>query len=148
MSEELYKILTSESGPAENMLNQLNLKSDHDVLEAINRLEAAIFSLKEKYTEQSGNKSPVRTSWPFVKDPTAGIDKLKLLTDRAEVLLQLLKSKYPNHPQTFLDVSKIQYGKVYVLFTFIISRVGHLLRLLCFLSKRKCGSSFSCHFTY
>ncbi|XP_050943571.1 rop guanine nucleotide exchange factor 14 isoform X3 [Cucumis melo] len=111
LSEELYKILTSESGPAENMLNQLNLKSDHEVLEAINRLEAAIFSLKEKYTEQSGNKSPVRTSWPFVKDPTAGIDKLKLLTDRAEVLLQLLKSKYPNHPQTFLDVSKIQYGK-------------------------------------
>ncbi|XP_038899002.1 rop guanine nucleotide exchange factor 14 isoform X2 [Benincasa hispida] len=117
MSEELYKILTSESGPAENMLNQLNLKSDHGVLEAINRLEAAIFSLKEKYTEQSGNKSPVRTSWPFVKDPAAGIDKLKLLTDRAELLLQLLKLKYPNHPQTFLDVSKIQHGK----------DVGHLI---------------------
>lgn len=112
LSEELYKILASESGPAENMLIQLNLKSDHGALEAINRLEAAIFSLKEKYSEQSGNKSPVRTSWHFVKDPMAGMDKLKLLVDRAEVLLQLLKSKYPNHPQTFLDVSKIQYGKV------------------------------------
>ncbi|KAG7031638.1 Rop guanine nucleotide exchange factor 14 [Cucurbita argyrosperma subsp. argyrosperma] len=111
LSEELYKILTSESGPAENMLNQLHLKSDHGALEAINRLEAAIFSLKEKYTEQNGNKSPVRTAWPFVKDPMAEKDKLKLLSDRAELLLQLLKSKYPNHPQTFLDVSKIQDGK-------------------------------------
>lgn len=94
------------------MLNQLNLKSDHGALEAINRLEATIFSLKEKYTEQSGSKSPVRTSWPFVKDSMAEMDKLKLLSDRAEVLLQLLKSKWPNHPQTFLDVSKVQYGKV------------------------------------
>ncbi|XP_022940821.1 LOW QUALITY PROTEIN: rop guanine nucleotide exchange factor 14-like [Cucurbita moschata] len=117
LSEELYKILTSESGPAENMLNQLHLKSDHGALEAINRLEAAIFSLKEKYTEQNGNKSPVRTAWPFVKDPMAEKDKLKLLSDRAELLLQLLKSKYPNHPQTFLDVSKIQDGK----------DVGHLI---------------------
>ncbi|XP_023536562.1 rop guanine nucleotide exchange factor 14-like isoform X1 [Cucurbita pepo subsp. pepo] len=117
LSEELYKILISESGPAENMLNQLNLESDHGVLEAINRLEAAIFTLKEKYTEQSGNKSPVRTSWPFVKDKMAGMDKSKLLTCRAEILLQLLKSKYPNHPQTFLDISKIQYGK----------DVGHLI---------------------
>uniref|UniRef100_A0A9I9D4A1 PRONE domain-containing protein n=1 Tax=Cucumis melo TaxID=3656 RepID=A0A9I9D4A1_CUCME len=98
LSEELYKILTSESGLAENMLNQLNLKSDHEVFKAINHLEAVIFSLKEKYTEQSGNKFLVRTSWSFVKDETTRIDKLKLLTNRAEVLLQLLKSKYPNHP--------------------------------------------------
>ena len=106
------------------MLNQLHLKSDHGALEAINRLEAAIFSLKEKYTEQNGNKSPVRTAWPFVKDPMAEKDKLKLLSDRAELLLQLLKSKYPNHPQTFLDVSKIQDGKVLVLvlFAFITCR--------------------------
>nr|ADN34146.1 rop guanine nucleotide exchange factor [Cucumis melo subsp. melo] len=87
LSEELYKILTSESGLAENMLNQLNLKSDHEVFKAINHLEAVIFSLKEKYTEQSGNKFLVRTSWSFVKDETTRIDKLKLLTNRAEVKL-------------------------------------------------------------
>jgi hypothetical protein len=38
-------------------------------------------------------------------------DKMELLLDNAETLLQLLKIKYPNLPQTFLDAAKVQYGK-------------------------------------
>ena len=37
---------------------------------------------------------------------------MELLLDRAETLVQLLKTRYPNLPQTFLDATKIQYGKV------------------------------------
>lgn len=94
------------------MVNSLNLKSEHNALEVINRLEAAVFSWKERITEQVSGKSPVRTSWSFIKDPLSEIDKVESLLDRAEVLLQQLKTRYPNLPQTFLDVTKIQYGKV------------------------------------
>lgn len=94
------------------MVNCLNLKSEHGALEAINRLEAAMFAWKEKIAEQGNGKSPVRTSWSFVKDPISELDKMESLMRRAELLLLQIKSKYPNLPQTFLDVTKVQYGKV------------------------------------
>lgn len=111
VGEDLYRVLNAESSSAEEMLNSLNLKSEHNALEAINRLEAAVFAWKGKITEQVGGKSPVRTSWSFIKDPMSEVDKMEFISYRAEVLLQQLKTRYPNLPQTFLDVTKIQYGK-------------------------------------
>ncbi|KAL2544404.1 Rop guanine nucleotide exchange factor 14 [Forsythia ovata] len=108
---EFYKILTAESISAEEMVSCLNLKSEHEALEVINRLETAMLAWKERITEQASGKSPVRTSWSFVKDPISELDKVESLVNRAEVLLQLLKTKYPNLPQSFLDVTKVQYGK-------------------------------------
>ncbi|CAA2984500.1 rop guanine nucleotide exchange factor 14 [Olea europaea subsp. europaea] len=108
---ELYKILTAESLPAEDMIGCLNLKSEHEALEVINRLETAKLAWKEKITEQESGKSPVRTSWSFVKDPISELDKVESLVNKAEILLLLLKTKYPNLPQSFLDVTKVQYGK-------------------------------------
>lgn len=112
LGEDLYKILSVESNAPEETLNSLNLKSEHEVLEAVNRLEAAVFAWKVKTTEQVSGKSPVRTSWSFLKDPISEMDKMELLFDRAEALLHQLKTSYPNLPHTFLDVTKIQYGKV------------------------------------
>ncbi|KAL6279262.1 hypothetical protein ACE6H2_016143 [Prunus campanulata] len=111
LGEELYKVLTAETNSAEEMVNSLNLKSEHNALEVINRLEAAVFSWKERITEQVSGRSPVQTSWSFIKDPLSEIDKTESLLGRAEVLLQQLKTRYPNLPQTFLDVTKVQYGK-------------------------------------
>uniref|UniRef100_A0A5B7AV64 Putative rop guanine nucleotide exchange factor 14 n=1 Tax=Davidia involucrata TaxID=16924 RepID=A0A5B7AV64_DAVIN len=111
LGEELYRILTAESNSIEEILNSLNMKSEHSVLEAINRLEAAVFAWREKITEQASGNSPVRTSWSFIKDPISELDKTEFLLERAEALLQHLKTRYPNLPQTFLDVTKIQYGK-------------------------------------
>lgn len=112
LGQKLYKVLTAESRYGEEMLKSLDLKSEHIVLETINRLEAAIFSWKERITEQVTGKSPVRNSWSFVKGPLSEVDKMELLLDRAETLLQLLKIRYPNLPPTFLDAAKVQYGKV------------------------------------
>ncbi|KAK7307391.1 hypothetical protein VNO77_40409 [Canavalia gladiata] len=112
LGQELHKVLTAESSSTEEMLKSLNLKSEHNALEIVNKLEAAIFSLKERIAEQVSGISLVRTSWSsFVKDPMLEVDKMELLLDRAETLLQLLKIRYPNLPQTFLDATKIQYGK-------------------------------------
>lgn len=112
LGQELHKVLTTESSCGEDILKSLNLKSEHMALETINKLEAVTFSLKERTTEQVTGKSPVRTSWSFVKGPLSEVDKIELLLDRAETLLQLLKIRYPNLPQTFLDAAKVQYGKV------------------------------------
>lgn len=61
--------------------------------------------------QESGN-SPIRMSWSFIKDQMSELDKIESLVDRAEILIEHLKSKYPNLPQTFLDATKIKYGKV------------------------------------
>ncbi|GER56212.1 Rop guanine nucleotide exchange factor [Striga asiatica] len=112
LGEELHKILCAESLSPEEMINCMNLKSEHGALEAINRLEAAILAWKEKIAEQHNNgKSPTRTSWSFVKDSLSELDRTELLVKKAEMLVHQLKIKYPNLPQTFLDVTKIQYGK-------------------------------------
>ncbi|XP_047968708.1 rop guanine nucleotide exchange factor 14 [Salvia hispanica] len=110
LGEELYKILSAECLPAEDMINCLNLKSDVGALDAINRLEGAIFAWKEREMEQDNVKSPMRRSWSFVLDPLSELDKTEALIHRAELLVLQLKSKYPNLPQTFLDVTKIKYG--------------------------------------
>ncbi|KAL6985562.1 Rop guanine nucleotide exchange factor 14 [Sarracenia purpurea var. burkii] len=111
LGEVLYRILSVESTSSEEMFNSLNLKSEHNALEATNRLEAAILAWKERITEQTSGKSPVRTSWSFIKDSISEQDKMEFLLDRAEALIRQLKTRYPDLPQTFLDVVKIQYGK-------------------------------------
>ncbi|OIT03773.1 PREDICTED: rop guanine nucleotide exchange factor 14 [Nicotiana attenuata] len=111
LGEELYRVLTAESTSVEAMLVSLNIRSEHNALEAVNRLEAAILAWKEKIAEHAGGKSPARTSWSFIKDPISELDKIEVLLSRAETLLLQLKIKYPNLPQTFLNVTKIQYGK-------------------------------------
>ena len=119
------------------MLKALNLKSDHAILETINKLEAATFSWKERIIQENSGKSPIRTPWSFLKDPVSGIDKMELLLERAETLLNLLKTRHPNLPQTFLDAAKVQYGKVsfivIYMFHFIVILMGKtfLLRFMC-----------------
>ncbi|KAK3006455.1 hypothetical protein RJ639_015693 [Escallonia herrerae] len=111
LGEDLYRILTADSTSAKDMLNSLYLKSEHSALDAINRLEAAVFAWKGRISEQASGKSPVRISWSFIKDPISELDKTEYSLKQAEALLQQLKTYYPNLPQTFLDVTKVQYGK-------------------------------------
>ncbi|MCD9639281.1 hypothetical protein HAX54_023689 [Datura stramonium] len=111
LGEDLYRILNAESTSVEVMLDSLKIRSEHNALEAVNRLEAAVLAWKEKIAEHVCAKSPARTSWSFIKDPISELDKIEVLLGRAEALLQQLKIKYPNLPQTFLNVTKIQYGK-------------------------------------
>ncbi|CAN4095573.1 unnamed protein product [Withania somnifera] len=110
LGDDLYRNLTAESTSAEEIFNSLNLTSANGALEVVNRLEGAIISWKERLIDQATGKSPARRSWSFVKDPISELDRLEVLLSRAEALLQQLKIKYPNLPQTFINVTKIQYG--------------------------------------
>lgn len=155
LGHELHKVLTAESSCGQDMLKSLNLKSENMALETINKLEATILSLKKRTLEQVNGKSPARTSWSFVKGPMSEVDKMELLLDRAETLLQLLKIRYPNLPQTFIDAAKVQYGKdighsileaysrVLGNLSFsILSRIGDILQEDC-LSSNSNSLSFS-----
>lgn len=104
--------MAAESIPAGDMIDSLKLETEHGALQAINKLEAAMFAWKETIKEKSAEESPSRSSWSFGKDPVSDMAKVEFLLNRAELLWQQFKTKYPNLPPTFLDVIKIQYGKV------------------------------------
>ena len=92
LGENLLRVLTTEPSSEEEMFKSLDLTSDHGALETINRLEAAIFSWKERTMEPVSGKSSIRTSWSYIKDSVSDMDKKELLLDRAKSLLHLLKS--------------------------------------------------------
>lgn len=106
-------MLSAESATVDEILISLKLGTEHTALETVNKLETAIFAWKEKITEQASNsKSPVRPPWSFAKDPLSEIARNESLLNRAEALRDQIKSRYPNLPHSFLDATKIQYGKV------------------------------------
>lgn len=106
-------MLVAESTTVDEILASLKLGTEHAALETVNKLESAVFAWKERITEQASNsKSPVRTPWSFSKDPLSDTVRNESLLNRAEALRSQIKSKYPNLPQSFLDATKIQYGKV------------------------------------
>ncbi|KAK4752273.1 hypothetical protein SAY87_021071 [Trapa incisa] len=110
LGDGLYKVLTSTCSSNE-MIRFLNLKSEHNALDCLNRLEAAVLVWKEKIMGKVLNNSPMGRSWTFMKDHMSEVDKIESLVDRSENLIQHLKSQYPGLPHTFLDATKVQYGK-------------------------------------
>lgn len=70
-------------------------------------LEAAIYAWKEKITEQTGSGK-----WSLVRDSLSEISRNEPLINKAERLNGQIKSKFSNLPQSFLDATDIQYGKM------------------------------------
>lgn len=96
------------------IVDSLKLKSEHEALDTINKLETATLALKERIKELqvSSNKTPLRTSWSFMKEPISEVDKIESLLFHVDDLMHELKIRYPCLPHTFIDVTKIRYGKV------------------------------------
>ena len=112
MGEVIYQAITLESSSVEKALLSLNLRDEHSVLEIVNRLEGAIYAWKQRISDETNNKSPARYPWFFVRDNGSEVEKKEVWLDRTESLLQLLKNRFPNLPQTFIDVTKVQYNQV------------------------------------
>ncbi|KAL1834704.1 rop guanine nucleotide exchange factor 14 [Daucus carota subsp. sativus] len=111
LGEDLYSNMTAESPTVEEVLHALNLKSEHRALEVINRLEAAALAWKHRMLEKRNYESPIHTSLSFLKDSESDMDKMEYLLNQTESLVQEIKARFPKLPQSFLDVTKIQYGK-------------------------------------
>lgn len=141
LGEDIYQAITAESCSVQDILLSLNLKTEHSVLDTVNRLEGAIFAWKHSVSDESSKRSPIRYPWYFMRDTGSEAEKLRIWIDRAEALVQLLKIRFPNLPQTFVDVTKVRYNKdvgysiveaysrVLVNLAFsILSRIGDILQ--------------------
>jgi len=101
---------TADKFSPDNLLDCLNISSEHEALELADRVEASMYTWRRKAC-----LSHSISSWRKVKDmmsDTNRIDKNYLLAERAETLLFCLKQRFPELSQTSLDTCKIQYNRV------------------------------------
>jgi hypothetical protein len=112
LGEDLYHAITTDYIPIEEIFISLSLKTEHSVLETMNRLEGALFAWNQRISEERSRRSPARHSWNFMKDKSSEVEKMSACIERVETLVQLLKSRFPNLPPTFVDVVKVQYNEV------------------------------------
>ncbi|XAR63056.1 hypothetical protein NMG60_11022864 [Bertholletia excelsa] len=111
VGETIYKHLSTEDDfSPENLLNCLNISSEHDAVELADRVEASMYMWRRKGNFTGQSKSSWETMMDLVSD-TDRTDKNLELSERAEVLLFCLKQRYPALSQTSLDICKIQYNK-------------------------------------
>ncbi|KAG8044612.1 hypothetical protein GUJ93_ZPchr0151g33450 [Zizania palustris] len=110
LGEDLYHAIATEYIPIEGIFLSLSLKTEHSVLETMNQLEGAVFAWNQRILEEKNKKSTGRHSWNFMKDSSSELDKMSICIERVDTLMQLLKSRFPNLPPTFIDVVKVQYN--------------------------------------
>ncbi|KAF5733056.1 rop guanine nucleotide exchange factor 3 [Tripterygium wilfordii] len=103
-----YMCTTDKFSP-DNLLDYLNITSEHEALELADRVEASMYTWRHKAC-----MSHSKSSWDMVKDLMSDIDrtdKNHVLALRAESLLFCLKQRYPELSQTSLDTCKIQCNR-------------------------------------
>ncbi|KAL1818254.1 hypothetical protein DCAR_0414550 [Daucus carota subsp. sativus] len=112
VGDTIYRYLsqcpTNKFSP-DYLLNYLNISSEHEALELADRVEASMYTWRRKAC-----LNPSKSSWNMVKDLISDIDrndKNTVLAERAEIVLFILKQRYPELSQTTLDTTKIEYNK-------------------------------------
>lgn len=103
MGDVIYRMITVEMFDADQFLIEMDLSSEHKILDLKNRIEASIVIWKRKMV-QKDTKSP----W----GSTVSIEKREQFEERAETILLLLKQGFPGISQSALDISKIQFNRV------------------------------------
>ncbi|XP_010540285.1 PREDICTED: rop guanine nucleotide exchange factor 3 [Tarenaya hassleriana] len=110
IGDSIYRYMSStEQFFPEQLLDCLNIASEHEALQLADRIEASMYTWRRKAC-LSNSKS----SWNMVKDlmsSTDRTDKNYVLAERADSLLFCLKQRFPEMAQTSLDICKIQYNK-------------------------------------
>ncbi|CAF2078474.1 BnaC01g35510D [Brassica napus] len=104
LGDTIYRMLTLDMFDAEQFLLEMDLSSEHKILELKNKIEASVVIWKRKIV-QKDNKS----SSPF--STNLSMEKRQLLEERAATILFLLKQVFPGISQSTLDISKIQFNK-------------------------------------
>ncbi|OAY73526.1 Rop guanine nucleotide exchange factor 14 [Ananas comosus] len=111
LGEDIYQAITAECCSTEEIFVSFKFTSEHRVLETVNRLEGAVLTWKQKISDEMDKRSPIRYPWHILKDNVLETEKMVLCTEKVEALLQHIKSRYPNLPQTFIEVIKVKYNK-------------------------------------
>ncbi|XP_024006289.1 rop guanine nucleotide exchange factor 11 [Eutrema salsugineum] len=102
LGDVIYRMITVEMFDADQFLIEMDLSSEHKILDLKNRIEASVVIWKRKMV-QKDTKSP----W----GSTVSIEKREQFEERAETILLLLKQGFPGISQSALDISKIQFNR-------------------------------------
>lgn len=118
LGEALYRTICSDHFSPDALIEPFDSTHEHNVLELVNRVEAAIhiwrrkLQIRQTRAHVKDGRTSSKSSWGLAKDGGAtDLEKRELLSERAESLLLLLRQKFPGLPQTILDMNKIQYNK-------------------------------------
>ncbi|KAK8698466.1 hypothetical protein V6N13_114583 [Hibiscus sabdariffa] len=102
LGDSIYKSITVEYFDPPLFLSTMDLSTEHRVVDLKNRIEASMIIWKRKMHQKDG-----RSSW----GSTVSLEKRELFEERVEVVLHLIKHRFPGLPQSALDISKIQENK-------------------------------------
>lgn len=116
LGEGLYRTLNSESFSPDALIATIDPTDEHNVLELVNCVEAAIHIWRRKLQTRQiqatkDGKNASKSSWGLSKEGAIDTEKREMLAEKAKGLLLLLRHKFPGLPQTILDINKIQYNK-------------------------------------
>uniref|UniRef100_A0A804JGK3 PRONE domain-containing protein n=2 Tax=Musa acuminata subsp. malaccensis TaxID=214687 RepID=A0A804JGK3_MUSAM len=102
LGDSIYRSITDDGFDPEEFLESMDLSTEHKVLDLKNRIEASIII----WIRKMHNKD-TKSSW----GSAVSMEKREQFEERAEIILHLLKLRFPGIPQSALDTSKIQYSK-------------------------------------
>ncbi|PSS01891.1 Rho guanine nucleotide exchange factor like [Actinidia chinensis var. chinensis] len=102
LGDLVYKSITVEYFNPVEFLSNMDLSTEHKVLDLKNRIEASIVIWKRKMHHKDG-----KSSW----GSGISLEKRELFEERAETILLLIKQRFPGIAQSALDISKIQYNQ-------------------------------------
>ncbi|KAI5072766.1 hypothetical protein GOP47_0012872 [Adiantum capillus-veneris] len=116
LGEGLYRTITSENFSPDALIATIDSNDEHNVLELVNCVEAAIHIWRRKLQTRQiqaikDGKNGSKSSWGLSKEGAIDPEKREMLAEKAKGLLLLLRHKFPGLPQTILDINKIQYNK-------------------------------------
>ena len=103
MGDVIYKMITVEMFDADQFLIEMDLSSEHKILDLKNRIEASIVIWKRKMVQKD-----TKSAW----GSTVSTEKREQFEERAETILLLLKLGFPGISQSTLDITKIQCNRV------------------------------------
>lgn len=113
LGEILYRFITADQFSSDCLLDYLDLSSEYNTLEIMNRIESAIHFWRSKCQNKKLSRSKTGLLWgSTVKGLIDDTEKSKTYAHRADALLKNLKLHFPGLPQTDLDMNKIQHNKV------------------------------------
>ncbi|KAG6482394.1 hypothetical protein ZIOFF_059025 [Zingiber officinale] len=102
LGDTIYKSITDDVFDPQEFLGRMDLSTEHKILDLKNRIEASVVIWKRKMQDKES-----KPSWASA----VSLEKRELFEERAEIILILIKQRFPGIPQSALDISKIQYNK-------------------------------------
>ncbi|XP_042420489.1 rho guanine nucleotide exchange factor 8-like isoform X2 [Zingiber officinale] len=103
LGDTIYQSIIDDVFDPEEFLGRMDLSTEHKILDLKNRIEASVVIWKRKMQDKES-----KPSWASA----VSLEKRELFEERAEIILILIKQRFPGIPQSALDISKIQYNKM------------------------------------